>query len=200
MAQDVSLKCSCGKVRCTLHNAGPENGDRFVCYCSDCRDFIRLLWRENDGLNDYGGVSVFHTRVGNLELVEGREQLASLHMTDKPLTRWYSQCCNTPFFSTSNKARKAFLSVNTSTIAEDELEQVIGEPTFNCFAIEATKPNPPGKSPSLLALIPRIMPRILKDSFGEGWRKSPLFDPQTHEPISTPRHLTPAEKQRLGRS
>ena len=200
MAQDLPLSCTCGKVRCTLHDAGPETGNRFVCFCSDCRDFIRLLGREDEVLTEHGGVSVYHTRVGHLELVEGAQNLAAIHLTEKPLMRWYSACCDTPFFSTSNKPQKAFLSVNTFTIDPARLETVIGAPVFNVFANEATRPDPPGQSPSLMAIIPRFLPRILMDSLGGGWRKSQLFDADTHEPIAAPRRLTAAEKQRLGRA
>ena len=199
MAEDVPLSCTCGNVRCVVRDAGPEHGDRLVCHCNDCRDFVRLLGREAEVLTEHGGVSIYHTRVGNLELVGGADSLAAVHLTEKPLLRWYAACCNTPLFSTTDKAPKAFLSINTFGIAPCDRDRVLGPPIANLFVASATRPDPPGKAASILSMLPRFLPRIFKDSFGGGWRKSPLFDPQTQRPIAAPRRLADAEKRRLGR-
>ena len=187
-------------VRGRLKSAGPDVGDRFICHCSDCRDFIRLLGKENEALTDYGGVSVYQTRVAQLVITQGLDQLAAVHMTEKPTTRWYTKCCNSPVANTLSKAKPAFLSLQTIVLDAERVEEVLGPSKGNIFPQEASRPNPPGKSPSAIGMSLRFLPRILRDSFGSAWRKSPFFDPETKEPISEPRHLTGEEKQRLGRA
>ncbi len=200
MGQEISLSCSCGKLRGRLKEAGPDVGDRFICHCSDCRDFIRFLGKEEEALTDHGGVSVYQTRVAQLEITQGVDQLAAVHMTEKPTTRWYTTCCNTPVCNTLSKAKPAFLSLQTVVLDPERVDSVLGPSKGNIFPDEATPANPPGKSPSAIGMSLRFLPRILKDSFGSGWRKSPLFDAETKEPVAKPRHLTAEEKLRLGRT
>lgn len=199
MAQNVLISCSCGNVRGHLSEAGPDHGDHFTCYCSDCRDFVRLMGLEERALDDHGGVSVYQTRVGKMSIDAGLDHLAAVHMTDKPTTRWYASCCNTPFFNTINKAKPAFLSVVTTCLAANDTVEVLGPSRGNIFPEEADPPHPAGKSPSKFGMMLRFAPRIVKDTFGGDWRKSPLFDAETLEPIVEPRPLTQDERVRLGR-
>ncbi|MEM7664629.1 MAG: DUF6151 family protein [Pseudomonadota bacterium] len=197
MAQDLAISCKCGEVRGMLHDVGPDEGGRYVCYCSDCRDFIRVLGRGGDVLDANGGTSVYQTRVGKLELTVGKDRLATLHMTEKPTTRWYSTCCNTPFFNTTNKAKPAFLSVITACCDEDRRDAVLGPSRGDILAKEAEPPLDQPNTVSTLKLVRSFLPRLLKDTFGKGWKQSPLFDPETREPIAKPRRVSQEERALL---
>jgi len=197
MAEDIAISCRCGEVRGTLRYVGPREGDRYTCYRSDCRDFIRLLEHESEALDANGGVSVYQTRVGKLDLSAGTARLAALHMTEKSTVRWYSSCCNTPFFNTLDRAKPPFLSVVTVCCDEMRRDAVLGPSRGDIFPEEA---NPPLENPtrvSGLKLAAGFLPRIIKDSLGANWRQSPLFDPETKQPIANPRRISAEERASL---
>ncbi|ABC63191.1 DUF6151 family protein [Erythrobacter litoralis] len=198
MTQDLAISCSCGTVTGTLHDVGPDEGDRLVCYCSDCRDFIRVLGRAGDVLDDHGGNSVYQTRVAKLELHTGADMLSTLHMTDKPTTRWYASCCNTPFFNTLARAKPPFLSVNTACCDKSRVDAVLGPPKGQFLAEEAEPPIENPKTVSMFKLARGFIPRLLRDVISGDWKKSPLFDPETKEPIASPRRVSPEERATLG--
>ena len=198
MKQDLAIACTCGTVTGTLHDVGPGEGDRLTCYCSDCRDFVRLLGRGDDILDDHGGNAVYQTRVAKLELHTGADRLATLHMTEKPTMRWYAACCNTPFFNTAAKAKPPFLSVNLACCDADRRDAVLGPPKGQFLAHEAQPPIENPKAVSMFQLARGFFPRVIKDLLSGDWRKSPLFDPASKEPIAKPRRVTPEERAALG--
>lgn len=172
-----------------LHDVGPEEGDRYTCYCNDCRNFIRVLDKERT-LDANGGVSVYQTRIGKLELKTGRDKLSTLHMTEKPTMRWYSSCCNTPFFNTINKATPSFLSVILACCDSQRRDAVLGPSKGDILPEEATPPITNPNRVSTFTMARRFVPRILKDTWGGAWKKSPLFDPETRLPIAKPHRVT----------
>ena len=190
---DLPFTCTCGKFRAVLHDVGPREGDRLTCYCSDCRDFVRVIGRA-DLLDANGGNAVYQTRVAKLEIIEGAELLATLHMTDKPTMRWYSTCCNTPLFNTLPKAKPAFLSVNTSAFDTAKVDAALGPSKGDFLAHEAEPPLENARPVSQFKLALGFIPRLFKDTFFGGWKKSPLFDPETREPLAKPRRVSAEER------
>lgn len=200
MTNDLAISCKCGAVRGVLHDVGPKQGNRLVCYCGDCRDFIRLLGRGDDVLDANGGVSVYQTRVAKLELMTGAEKLATLHMTDKPTMRWYAACCDTPFFNTLATAKPPFLSVITECCDADRRDDVLGPPNGHYLAEEAEPPLASPQKVSMFKLALGFVPRMLGDLLSGDWKKSPLFDAETKEPIAKPRRVSTEERQQLRRA
>lgn len=194
ITSDLPFTCTCGKFSAVLHDVGPDDGTRLTCYCSDCRDFVKVIGRP-ELLDANGGNAVYQTRVAKLEIIEGAELLATLHMTDKPTMRWYSTCCNTPLFSTLPKAKPAFLSVNTSGFERAKVDAALGPSNGDFLSHEAEPPltNPRPVPPLKLAL--KFIPHLFKDTFFGDWKKSPLFDPETREPLAKPRRVTAQERE-----
>lgn len=190
---DLPISCVCGEFSAVLHDVGPEEGTRLVCYCNDCRDFVRVLGRP-ELLDEYGGNSVYHTRVGKLEIIAGAEKLATLNMTNKPLLRWYSTCCQTPLFNTSDKAKPPFLSVNIGVVDRDEANKLLG-PAQGRFSAKLAKQDlPAGQDRSVIWLAARVIPRLLRDTLSGAWKKFPLFDAETRKPIAASRKVTLEER------
>lgn len=200
MSQDLKLSCTCGKVQGMLRDVGPKEGGRFVCYCDDCRDFARLLGRGDDVLDAHGGTPVFQTRVDKLELTQGSDNLATLHMTEKPTMRWYSTCCDTPLFNTTSKATPAFLSVITACCDPANRDAALGPSRGDIMPEFADPPLRSAKRISMLKMMLGVAPRILRDTWGGAWRRSPLFDPETKEPIAKPRRVSAEERTQLANS
>ncbi|GAA4037470.1 DUF6151 family protein [Parerythrobacter jejuensis] len=197
MSDSLAISCKCGEVTGTLHDVGPDKGDRYVCYCSDCRDFIHLLGRQDDVLDAHGGTAVYQTRVAKLELNTGIDKLATVRLTQKPTTRWYAACCNTPFFNTINKAKPPFLSVITECCDAERRDSVLGPSRGDVSAQEAMPPLQSAKPVSNFRMLSRVMRRIFRDTWSGDWKLSPLFDMETRKPITEARRVTAEERTRL---
>ena len=190
---DLPLSCTCGEFAAVLHDVGPKEGTRLVCYCDDCRDFLRVIDRA-ELLDEYGGNPVYQTRVAKLEIIGGADKLATLHMTDKPTMRWYTTCCRTPLFNTASKAKPAFLSVNIAAVDSKTADDILG-PSQGRFASKFAERNlPAGQDRSVLWLALRAIPRVLRDTWSKAWKQFPLFDPVSREPLAAPRKVTREER------
>ncbi|MFO0713800.1 MAG: DUF6151 family protein [Sandaracinus sp.] len=105
----TSFQCRCGALRGTLER--PE-GSRFghvVCYCSDCRAFVRWLGRD-DLLDAGGGTEILQLAPSQVRL-ETRETLACMRLTEGGLHRFYASCCRTPF-ANAVSARVPFVGLS----------------------------------------------------------------------------------------
>ena len=191
---DLPFSCTCGRFKAILHDVGPDEGDRLTCYCADCRDFVRVIGRA-DLLDANGGNAVYQTRVAKLEILEGADVLATLHMTEKPTMRWYASCCNTPLFNTLPKAKPPFLSVNTSAFDQARVAAALGPSKGDFLAQEAEPPLAHPRTVSKFKLALGFFPRLFKDLFSGDWRKSPLFDPASLEPMAKPRRVSQEERK-----
>ena len=200
MATDLHYSCRCGTVRGVLRDAGPRKGDRYVCHCHDCRDIVRLCGREADMLEHAGGVSLYQTRIGLFTLDAGADRLACVHMTDKPLLRWYTTCCETPLFHTMHSGRFPFVTVLDRNCDAESREAVLGPSKGHVFPESATEPlddNIPRAS--FARGLRRFLRRLLQDYLTGDHRRSPLFKRGSRRPIATPRRLSVEEEQALGR-
>ena len=101
---DVKLKCSCGAVQGKILNVTPENSNRLVCCCDDCQRFAAHLMREEEILDDFGGTEIVQTSQSQVRITKGAKHLQAIRLTHKGLTRWYTDCCNTPVANTINAA------------------------------------------------------------------------------------------------
>ena len=197
---DLPFSCSCGAIAGTLVDVGPKAGDRYVCYCNDCRDFARYLGKDAEVLDAAGGSSVYQTRVDHLRIERGLDHLACVNMAGKQTLRWFCRECRTPLFNTMDKGRWPFLSMITAGCDPAQRDAVLGPPRGSVFAKLATGPDVVTPPVSTTAMIRRVIVRLFADRFSGAARRFQLFDPRTHEPIAMPRQLTDAEKSALGRS
>ena len=107
MPQDLPFACRCGALTGTLHDAAPHTVGHLVCYCRDCRAFVRHLGQA-DQLEPGGGVPLIQTVPARIDIATGAEHIACKKLTDKGLLRWYAACCDTPLANTPKTAKLPF--------------------------------------------------------------------------------------------
>lgn len=193
MCSDLPFSCRCGVVAGRIRRAGPEAGDHVVCHCSDCQRFARRFDAGDRILDEHAGTALYQTRCARLEIEAGKDNLACLHLTEKPTLRWYAACCDTPMFNTHANGRIPYVSTLVANCDADRREAMLGPAVGHLFLNKAsgdTRGLPPMTVGGLLL---RVLPRVLKDFISGDRRRSPLFDPATLQPIATPRRVSDAE-------
>ena len=196
---ELPLSCQCGIVGARVLDAEPRSGDHIVCYCHDCRDFVRLLHKEDHILDRLGGTALFNFRFSRFALDRGADSLACLHMTDKPVLRWYAECCGTPMFNSYANARIPFFDVILANSTDRNAREALGDSVGNLFTTSATGDASHLAAMSLSGLVLKVAPRVIRETLNGGRRRNPLFDADTLEPIARPRRLTASERSMLGR-
>jgi hypothetical protein len=191
---DIPLRCRCGHVRGVAKNVAPNEGFRFICYCTDCQGFARFLGRA-DVIDPTGGTDIFQMPVGRVKITAGAEAIRCIKLSGK-VFRWYTECCKTPIGNSAG-ARFPIIGLIHSFMNHDGLprEVALGAPLCRIFAGSASAPLP-SDAPSP----PSFAAYVLRGSKLLGWwlrglgKPNPFFDPQTKAPISEPRVLTPSER------
>lgn len=196
---DLPFACRCGAVTGVIEKATPGEGDRIVCHCVDCRDLVRYLGQEERVLDHLGGTDLYQSRCARVKLHSGREKLASLHMTNGKTLRWYAACCNSPLFNSYANGRMPYVTTILANADPDKCNALLGTPVGHVFPEQATGDASGLPKMSFGKLMRRFFKRMFKDLMSGDRRRSALFDAKTLEPIATPRHLTEAEREALGR-
>ena len=199
-ADSLEFACECGAVRGVVEQVSPTEGDRVVCHCVDCRDLVRHLGQEGRVLDEHGGTDLYQSRCARVKIHAGRDNLASLHMTDGKTLRWYAACCNSPMFNTYANGKLPYVTTLLANTDRARADVLLGEPLGHLFTEQATGDADHLPKMSFNALLRRFSKRMLKDLWSGDRRRSALFDPQTLEPIAAPRRLTEAERKALGRA
>ena len=110
---DLLIRCQCGAVRAVLHRAGPRHGNHCACYCQGCQNFARYLGREAEILDPNGGTDIYQASPGRLEILQGKEHLACVHLTERGALRWYTDCCKSPLGNTLATSNVPFIGLLT---------------------------------------------------------------------------------------
>ena len=97
--KNVALGCRCGKLQGSLTYVSPNNCNRVICYCEDCRAFLHHLGRV-DLLDAAGGTEVIQVAPQTVTFEHGTGSIACVRLTPNGLYRWYANCCNTPLGNT----------------------------------------------------------------------------------------------------
>ncbi len=97
---NVKLKCKCGAVEGVATGATAQSGNRVVCCCDDCQRFAAHLNGESEILDEFGGTDIYQTSQSQVTMSAGAEHLRCIRLSEKGLTRWYTDCCNTPVGNT----------------------------------------------------------------------------------------------------
>lgn len=194
----LKFQCKCGSVRGVVDRATPDEGDHVVCHCSDCQALPAFLGATDRILDENGGTALYQSRCARLEIREGKENLAGLHLTEKPTLRWYAKCCDTPMFNTYANGRIPYV---TTLLANCETpgREHLGKPLGHLFLGDATGDTSGLEPLSMGRLMRRFFKRMVKDYFSGDRRRNPLFDSETLEPISPPRRLSPQERESITR-
>jgi hypothetical protein len=189
---DIPLGCRCGHVRGIAKDVAPNEGFRFICYCSDCRAFAHFLERA-DVLDEAGGTDIFQMPIGRVKLTAGVDAVRCVKLSSR-VYRWYTECCRTPIGNSAGP-RFPIIGLIHSFMNHDgdghERYEALGAPLCRIFGGSATAPLPPDAPPP-----PSVGPYLLRGSKLLGWwvrglgKPNPFFDAQTNAPISKPRVLS----------
>jgi len=196
MANDLSFQCSCGEVAGKLRDIGTLAGDQLVCHCSDCLAFIRFC-NPNRVPAVVDGVQLFMTRVSRMTITSGKEKLACVHLTDKPMLRWYSECCRTPLFHTVDTGWYPFVTTHVAILDADRRVAAIGEPRGHTLVGDVPAALRNFREVSRASICARLIVRMCKDLLSGDFRRAELFEPATLKPIVEPRRLSLGERAEL---
>lgn len=191
-----ALRCECGTVRGFV--ADPRKTFRGVCYCRDCQAFAHFLGREREVLNDRGGTGVIQTVPRNVTFSQGLTALACIRLTPKGLLRWYAGCCNTPVGNTLANYKLSFVGLVDTCLRDPtrSLEESFGQSRAVVY-VESARGAPKPRQMAQGRMIGFALGTLLKARLNGDYRRTPLFHPDTGQPIASPRILTDAEHSRL---
>jgi hypothetical protein len=196
MANDLSFQCSCGEVTGRLRNISTLAGDHLVCHCSDCLAFVRFC-NPDRVPTVVDGVQLFFARVSSMTLTSGKERLACLHLTEKPMLRWYSKCCRTPLFHTVDSGWYPFVTTHVAILDENCRVAAIGEPRGHLYVGDVPLALRNFREVSRVGVMARYIVRMWKDLLSGDFRRAELFDAARLKPIVEPRRLSRAERAEL---
>jgi hypothetical protein len=196
---DVPLRCRCGRVRGVAREVSPSAGFRFVCYCTDCQTFARILGRP-DVLDPAGGTDIFQMAPARVKVAAGADALACLRLSNRGVLRWYAECCRTPIANTAEGPRFPLVAVIHSFMDHEgrPRDEVLGPRLCRIFEGSAAGPLPPNPPPP-----PSLGPFVRRGAMVLRWwarglaRPTPFFDPRSGAPLSEPRVVTPNERAAL---
>ena len=189
MSADLSLACECGAVRAIVRDVSPSEGDYVVCHCTDCQQFATRFDAAHRILDAHGGLHLYQSRCARLEIMDGKDRLAAIHLTDKPTLRWYASCCGTPMFNTYANGKLPYVTSLLGNADRGGVEAALGKPIGHLHTADA--PVHPAGVPemSMGKLLRRFFGRMVKDVFSGDRRKSALFDAETLQPIAIPHRV-----------
>ncbi|MEM8785533.1 MAG: DUF6151 family protein [Pseudomonadota bacterium] len=196
---DLAVTCTCNAFSATLRGLTPKRViNRLVCYCRDCQAFAHHLHRQSDALDGRGGTRLFQTQPHRVEIARGREQLATLRLSNRGPLRWFATCCNTPLCNTLPTRLIAFVSLieRPGQFTHDE-QATLGPVRGAVFHKEAKDgPDPALPTPKPYLLLAPTLGNAL-GAFVTGRYKRNAFFTSDGRPIAEPIHLTAEERSML---
>ena len=193
MASDLSFACDCGAVTGTVLGVSPDHGDHVVCHCSDCQNLTHHLGHAERVLDAHGGTSLYQTRCARMRIDTGRDQLACVHLTDKPTLRWYASCCGMPLFNTYANGKLPYITTQLAACDPAMRDHLAGPPRGHLFTADGIGDTGALPPMSMGTLMRRFFPRMIRDIVSGDRRRSALFDAKTLEPVAKPHRLTAEE-------
>ncbi len=197
MSVDLVISCDCGRLAGKLRAVSPATGARYVCHCKDCQAFIHFLRRQSDVLDRNAGTDVYQTQPSRLVIAQGIDQLQCVRLTAKPTLRWYTRCCNTPLFNTTPSGKYPFLSVICHCTDPNLRDEAMGPVRGHLFPAEAVGDMSGKVEAGGNRMLLAVLYRMLWERLSGRYKRSPLFDPGTGEPVSAPEVMSPADRLKL---
>ncbi len=202
MAKDLPFSCDCGTVRGRLIGMSPKVGNHLECYCYDCQAFAHFTGQADKVLDEQGGTQIVQTTAGRLAVDQGVDKLAVVQLGEGQLMRWYASCCGTPVVNTMGKSWVNFNGVLVSPLqdAADGTPKgdVLGPTRGRGFTKSAKGGEAAvGKMTGLPRMMRKVLGGILKGLVTGEAKRSPLFDPDTKQPVAAPKVLSTDERAKL---
>jgi hypothetical protein len=185
----TSFQCRCGALRGSLDRPSGSRFGHVVCYCHDCRAFLR--WLERDDLLDAGGGTEILQVAPDQVRLESRDALACMRLTDRGLYRFYAKCCRTPFANAAS-ARVPFVGLSVPGLGLS-----IGHAPRGVQGRSAEGPTLVGTSATAsLAVITEAVGNLASWWWRGRGQPSPVFD-EAGTPRVRPEVIARTERERL---
>jgi hypothetical protein len=123
-------------------DVSPRECFHFICYCADCRAFVRFLERP-DVLDAAGGTGIVQLAPSRVRLADGYDALRCVQFSARVL-RWYAECCLAPLANTAATPNFPIVALIRPFVAH---EPTLGPPICRLFESSATAPLPPDAAP-----------------------------------------------------
>lgn len=193
---DLAFQCACGAVAGRLRNLSPRDGIRFVCHCDDCQVAAHLLGHP-ETLDAHGGTAAVLLNSSKLVIEQGVDRLAAIRVAafkTRPVLRWHCARCRTPLFNTYDTSRRSFLSFLLNNADPHACDALLGPSTGHAWKAHARGDASGLKDANLAAILVRLVGRQISARLSGDYRNTPLFDPETGDPVVTPRAVSAAER------
>ncbi len=198
-AMIYALRCRCGTIQGQVDTA--QSADRALCYCKDCQAYARFLSGQLDMLNSQGGTEIIASLPRSVHFTAGKDRLACMSLSEKGLLRWYASCCNTAIGNTPRDSKMSYVGLVRTCLPGDETEMTNA---FGPLKIALNTESAGGKVSSTPAAtffgVLKIIRNLIGSRLTGKHKMTPFFRPNSNEPITAPKNLTPAERQALERA
>ncbi len=186
---NLSVQCTCGKLKGEAKELSPQAVNRAVCYCDDCQSFAHFLGRPDDILDTLGGTEVYQLSPRHFNITEGDEYLACVRLKPKGLHRWYASCCHTPLANTMNGAIPFVALINPCLIGATE--ETVGPVKMRVFGryakgdASAVGAHPKAPMGTVFNILFKLIGRRVRGHH----REHDLFDAKSASPRVQPKVL-----------
>lgn len=177
----TTIACPCGIFKATVAQLPEESAGRMVCYCKDCRRFMRQIDKAGE-LDADGGLEFVSVYPSNITFTAGEDQLSCLRLSEKGLNRWVVRCCGAAVGTSTPKL--PFLGL-IHTVFRPADREAIGPIKHRLFGAEA-EGKPPAGTPDKASFgtMASIGLFILKGYINGKGKNNPFFTPDQKTPIS----------------
>ena len=188
------LQCQCGALQGQISH--PHRAIHGICYCKDCRAYLRHLGVESRTLDTFGGAEFVATQAKHISFSDGIQNLACLSLSEKGLLRWYSKCCNTPICNTPRNWKIPYVGLVHTCLKSDPAAFVSSFPQLQMRVnTGSAKQRPPGMAFKTFATLAGFIPQVIAGSI-TGAYKSTLFFNTKGQPITSVNVLSETERSR----
>ena len=197
MVTNVSLRCTCGKLRGTLTRVSPDVGTRLVCYCGDCQAFARFLERP-EVMDVWGGTDIFQIAPNQVQIDQDDDALACVRLSDRGMYRWYCAACKTPVGNTLGAGVPfvglihAFMDLDSA-----QRDEVLGRSIGSIQTKTAKNGGPPHAETSAVRVMGRSMVKVARWLVTRAGHPSPFFDHTSKAPRAQARVLAADARKAL---
>lgn len=188
------IQCNCGSIRGQIEGEGSHS--RIICYCTDCRAFVRYLGKSAEVLDEQGGTEVLQVAHSRLHFTQGIDHLAAIRLSKKGLVRWYAQCCGTPIGNTMADPKMAFIGLIHTCLNSARLDTDFG--TKVALANVGTAfGTPKPKQRGIAGVVARFIWILVSAAVSGSYKRSPFYDASGALCVR-PKVLTAEERATLG--
>ena len=160
-------QCGCKAVQAEV----PAKGNRILCYCASCREFVERLGK-GDRLDSAGGSDLMQVSPDGVHITQGIDHLRWMRLTEKGPVRWYASCCNTPMVNTLATRGLPFASFQTHDLTPKEALPPVRAHVHLKGATQRVE-DPKG---SFISLVFSLLGSAAKARVTGRWRNNPFFD------------------------